>query len=327
MKPTSINCKTCGQQLVAKDPRKMYCSTKCNSDARKQRFRLDNPFVADTPKNCDNCGATYRPYKKRSRFCSDKCRYDWGNAHRAYPHKCVGCGHDYVAKLARQKYCSASCALTHTQVKRVLECIDCGASFEFIGRTRKERCEPCHKQYWNAYYSAAAIGEGSKLRNQWRGHNPNWRADNPYRRAVRSLPGEVRYKYRNVCYDYWPRCCAVCGGEVRVEVHHIDGDRLNYSLDNLVPLCKTHHSLIHRKPHKAAWSAEEYRIRTFKIWPEGPQLIGIIVQRCATANTANSENAKLGTGLANAELGTQVPSVETVHGAPAKGEDTVQTTK
>ena len=59
---------------------------------------------------------------------------------------------------------------------------------------------------------------------------------------------------------------------------------------------------------------------------DGRSIIGSTAQQCAEENTANSENAKLETGLANAELGTQVPSVETIHGAPETGEDIVRTT-
>lgn len=52
-------------------------------------------------------------------------------------------------------------------------------------------------------------------------------------------------------YDYRARCllekgdeCVVCG-DPEVVVHHIDGDRDNNDLDNLVPMCTEHHSDTH----------------------------------------------------------------------------------
>lgn len=253
---------------------------------------------------CVQCNALFEPYNKRNRFCSERCKNTWGNTHRHYAHTCKGCGKSFTSSFTKAKYCSRSCALIHTVVKRKLVCVDCGKHFSFIGRTRKLRCAACHSVYWNSYYNAANAGSARKYRDQFRTHNPNWRADNTYRRIVRALPGEVRYKYRNVCYDYWPRCCAVCGSLIRVEVHHIDGDRMNYHPTNLVPLCKRHHNAAHDKPHKTRWTKEQYEEATFNIWPDGRQAIGIIAQQCAKANTANSENASSQAGQANAELGT-----------------------
>lgn len=327
MKPTTINCEVCKQPFVAKDPRRIYCSDACNARAQRHKRRALDPL--QETKICDECRTVFKPYTKRNRFCSEKCHCAWGNKHKEYSHTCLGCNKPFVSRFPKGKYCTRSCALKHTIVTRTLVCVDCGNTFEFIGRTRKLRCVGCQRTYWNSYYSAATGGiDARAFRNEWRTHNPNWRVDNVYRRIVRSLPGEVRYKYRNICYDTWPRCCAItdCGSLEGVEVHHIDGDRRNYRLDNLVPLCKRHHGMVHTKPHKTQWTTDDYRASLFRIWPEGSKILGIIAQQCAIANIANSVNALTSNSRANAELGAQAPSVETIHDAPETGEDIVQTT-
>lgn len=321
MKPTTIICKVCGQAFVARDPRRMYCSAKCNG--KVQAAKVYKARTALKPIPCVMCGTVFQPDRCNARFCTEKCHYMWNNAHRSYPHICKGCGAAFTSLLPRTKYCSRSCALTHTVVRRTLVCMDCGKTFDFVGRTRKRRCDACNKEYWNSYYHAAEDGLDPKYyrENHWR-----WRHDSTYRRIVRALPGELRYKYRNVCYDVWPRCCAICGSLEDVEVHHVDGDRKNFIISNLVPLCKAHHSAAHKKPHKMTWSVDDYKKALFEIWPLGRQILGAGAKQFANRNIANSVNALPVMGRANTELGSQEPSVETIHDAPAQaGEELVQT--
>jgi len=39
--------------------------------------------------------------------------------------------------------------------------------------------------------------------------------------------------------------CSRCGTDKRIEIHHKDEDITNNSIDNLIPLCKNCHFLIH----------------------------------------------------------------------------------
>jgi hypothetical protein len=57
--------------------------------------------------------------------------------------------------------------------------------------------------------------------------------------------------YRGYCLAHKPKRCEICGDEETVLVHHLDGNRDNNKLENLVPLCPSHHSRVH-------WGYEEY---------------------------------------------------------------------
>ena len=51
--------------------------------------------------------------------------------------------------------------------------------------------------------------------------------------------------YRERCLQAKGEDCGICGDPEDV-VHHIDGDRLNGDLDNLIPLCHSCHAVVHR---------------------------------------------------------------------------------
>lgn len=40
--------------------------------------------------------------------------------------------------------------------------------------------------------------------------------------------------------------CSICGESKKIDIHHIDGDYNNNSLDNLQPLCRSCHTKIHK---------------------------------------------------------------------------------
>jgi hypothetical protein len=40
--------------------------------------------------------------------------------------------------------------------------------------------------------------------------------------------------------------CVICGVCEKIEIHHIDGDRENGKIDNLISLCNSCHSFVHK---------------------------------------------------------------------------------
>jgi 5-methylcytosine-specific restriction endonuclease McrA len=64
-------------------------------------------------------------------------------------------------------------------------------------------------------------------------------------------------EYRVKCLKQKLNLCNVCGSTGKLSVHHIDGDRSNNSLDNLVPVCQSCHSKIH-SPNSHDAVTDEY---------------------------------------------------------------------
>ena len=54
-------------------------------------------------------------------------------------------------------------------------------------------------------------------------------------------------QYRTLCFAEHKRECVICKESLAVDVHHFDENRNNNSVENLVPLCPTHHRYWHSK--------------------------------------------------------------------------------
>lgn len=64
-----------------------------------------------------------------------------------------------------------------------------------------------------------------------------------YEDYIRSPEWRAR---KRAFYSRYPKRCAICGAERRIELHHITYRRLCEELDDdLLPLCKTHHRELH----------------------------------------------------------------------------------
>jgi hypothetical protein len=54
-------------------------------------------------------------------------------------------------------------------------------------------------------------------------------------------------RYREKCINQKGDYCHVCEATNDIRVHHIDGDRKNNDVENLIPLCRTCHAKVHTK--------------------------------------------------------------------------------
>ena len=67
------------------------------------------------------------------------------------------------------------------------------------------------------------------------------------------------HAYRTTCFLYHKKECVVCGENKIVAVHHMDEDKKNNSMENLIHLCPTHHQYFHSKHrHEVLPKIEEY---------------------------------------------------------------------
>lgn len=106
----------------------------------------------------------------------------------------------------------------------------------------KKTCPVCDKEFYT--------NAGKKARNKiCCSHS----CSNTYFRS-----GENNGMYKNckfkgkcsyviICFRNHPHKCCICGEEKIVAVHHYDGNHNNNEVDNLIPLCPTHHCYIHSK--------------------------------------------------------------------------------
>lgn len=56
----------------------------------------------------------------------------------------------------------------------------------------------------------------------------------------------MKHHYRRKCIERKGEKCRICGEKEDVDVHHVDGNRRNNSLTNLVPICRYCHVGIHQ---------------------------------------------------------------------------------
>lgn len=124
-------------------------------------------------------------------------------------------------------YCD-SCRSIRTHIQHT--CAYCGKSFTRIRSAKKSKSgiyfcsQSCAASYNNSNYR---IGE----------NNPNWMGG--------SYKGS---SYGNIAFRTYKPKCAVCNlnEECCLEVHHIDKNRKNSNVDNLIILCANCHARVHR---------------------------------------------------------------------------------
>ena len=62
--------------------------------------------------------------------------------------------------------------------------------------------------------------------------------------------GNGEFNYRTIAFKEYDNKCEICGYDEHIEileVHHIDKNRKNNIIKNLIILCPNHHKMLHRK--------------------------------------------------------------------------------
>jgi len=70
---------------------------------------------------------------------------------------------------------------------------------------------------------------------------------NTYFRSGKNNPNWKESRYRSTCFLQHEKSCVICKESNIVEVHHFDGNHTNNSIENLIPLCPTHHKYWHSR--------------------------------------------------------------------------------
>lgn len=77
-------------------------------------------------------------------------------------------------------------------------------------------------------------------------------------------------KYHNIDYETYKtatKLCVVCGFDKIVDLHHLDMNHDNNSVDNLTGLCPNHHKMVHHRVYQKE-VLQQLREKGFNV-PEG----------------------------------------------------------
>lgn len=175
---------------------------------------------------CDYCGIEFEREKSRihnRNYCSRKC-LGAANGLRLKKHKkmiCDYCGQEfeYIKRHEnrnRHFFCSRECSYKFKEKKVTVECDWCGRTLlrkqSDVKRNNNNFCSfDCYRDYKNF------VEEGS--------YNQTTDGKAVYRRVYEVAHG-VKLHSNN-------------------EIHHIDGDHTNNSIENLALMSKSEHSKIH----------------------------------------------------------------------------------
>jgi len=135
----------------------------------------------------------------------------------------------FNAKKGHKNFCSITCLKTYRTTSRMFVCANPQCNHSFT------RCKSVWQRNTDGRMfcsRSCAISENNKLRAGAK--NPNWNG------------GFASYRKRALEH-YGPQC-SVCGYGIEccLEVHHIDGNRGNNEIENLLIVCPTHHVEIER---------------------------------------------------------------------------------
>lgn len=115
---------------------------------------------------------------------------------------------------------------------RIFYCKECGCKIEFKPKTSyKYYCDKCKKKR-----------NSKRVMLQRKLFNPNIEigvgSGNSFNNKNKPL---TQYTYRKIKKEY----CELCHSINNLCVHHIDHNRLNNTLDNLITVCKSCHQKYH----------------------------------------------------------------------------------
>ncbi len=87
---------------------------------------------------------------------------------------------------------------------------------------------------------------------------------NKFFKHLRNKPENFK-RYTTLCWQHHEKKCVVCGEDKIVAVHHFNEDHSDNRIENLVPLCPTHHQYMHSKYKDDILSIVEEYVKTFKL--------------------------------------------------------------
>lgn len=272
-------CANCGSEVRHKDPnsrgyKNRFCNIKCKAEwMSKNSVPEENNFWkgrGNVIVNCSWCGKEkevpkYREEKNICFFCDDICEGEWKKVNWVGENSpgwrggkvevnCAWCGKPkkvwpYYANEFENIFCNMQCKNEwwreqfsgpnnwNWTEKVKYNCDQCGTEL-FLGRWefKYSKNHFCSKECHNKYREENSIPE-----NHW-----NWQGGI----SKRKHPKEFNNRLRKFVRERDNYCCQECGipeNGKKHHVHHIDYDKNNNRVNNLITLCischmKTNHN-------------------------------------------------------------------------------------
>lgn len=146
--------------------------------------------------------------------------------------KCKKCGKEFERsrkpKDENKVFCSLKCFHDNNIVKIKCKCAYCNKEIE------KTPYELKKSKTGNTFCNKSCAASFNNTEFRTGENNPNWKN------------GGINY--RKIAFESYLCKCANCGFDNKdaLEVHHIDNDRSNNKLNNLITLCPNCHTLVHK---------------------------------------------------------------------------------
>jgi len=165
--------------------------------------------------------------------------YSKGKKYTGRVRKCLDCGKKETVRLSNNaKYCS-SCSQKHKK-----SCVKDNEVFVIHGKARqrgyKIKCPKCGLE--------RIVRNDFKYKTKLCKHC----STSEIYKKIGKETGPLKYKngigsFRKKALKYFSPKCFICKEEniKKIDVHHIDQDRTNNDITNLIPLCKSCHRYIH----------------------------------------------------------------------------------
>ncbi|MDE1970990.1 MAG: HNH endonuclease [Patescibacteria group bacterium] len=170
-------------------------------------------------KICPVCAKLFSvPTCHESRYIT--CSYICGGIYRRKPiikNICECCKLEFISKKTptkKQRFCSTKCGNSVHKNGWFDKCINCGKQIWITPHNKKQCCS-------------------RNCRNEFE--------------KKRTEKISAFHSYRKRAWRHFTKKCQDCGNEDEriLVIHHIDGDRKNGKIENLIPVCHNCHCLRH----------------------------------------------------------------------------------